>query len=56
MPNVDVKKASLEPKLSCEVCKKEIPPSTAQSAEGDDYVFTSAARSAMPSGGAQRLR
>lgn len=39
MPDVDTKKASLEPRLSCEVCKKEIPRSAAQSAEGDDYVF-----------------
>ena len=39
MPDVDTKRASLGPKLSCEICKKEIPRSTARSAEGEDYVF-----------------
>ena len=29
----------LDPKVSCEVCRREIPKSEARSAEGKDYVL-----------------
>lgn len=35
----DLEKPTPPPQVSCEVCRKELPRSTARSAEGRDYVY-----------------
>jgi hypothetical protein len=39
MPDVDIEKSSLEPKVHCEVCRQEVPQSLAKSVEAQDYVL-----------------
>ena len=40
MPDVDPRKASLEPTVACVVCEKDIPKSEVYSPEGKDYALS----------------
>ncbi|MFZ0254679.1 MAG: DUF3330 domain-containing protein [Gammaproteobacteria bacterium] len=39
MPDIDTEKSSWEPRIQCEVCRKEVPKSLARSAETQEYVL-----------------
>jgi hypothetical protein len=39
MSDHEMKNTALEPQVSCEICCKEIPRSSATTSEGEDYVL-----------------